>query len=186
MLSKWKQQPFLIFAIRFILGFFLLYGGMHLLTGLTVRGGYYSPFLDKYFDLVSGLRSSLIYGAQTLADALGLEAHRVSERLLKVPGGRGVIVSYSCLGVGVLSFWLALMWALPQNWKRRIIWMIFGSFILWVINVCRIGLFLMAINKGWPMPLGLDHHTWFNIVSYFFIFILLYFFDRSPSGSVKK
>ena len=41
------------------------------------------------------------------------------------------------------------------------------------------GLLVLAINKNWQMPLQLDHHTWFNIAAYTFIFILIYFYHMS-------
>jgi len=41
-----------------------------------------------------------------------------------------------------------------------------------------VSLLLVAINRKWAMPLGWDHHTWFNIVAYIAIFTMMYFFDK--------
>jgi hypothetical protein len=50
--------------------------------------------------------------------------------------------------------------------------------LLYTINQLRIGLFLVAINKGWKMPLGWDHHTWFNIVAYTAIALMIWAFEK--------
>jgi hypothetical protein len=34
-------------------------------------------------------------------------------------------------------------------------------------------------DKGWPMPLGIDHHTWFNIFAYGLIFLMIWMYDRA-------
>jgi hypothetical protein len=44
--------------------------------------------------------------------------------------------------------------------------------------VLRITLLILALNKNWGMPFGIDHHTWFNIISYLFIFVLIYFLEK--------
>lgn len=185
MLTWIRNRPFLFFAFKFIFFFIMIYGGMQLLIGFTAPGGYYSVFLDNYFNLIAGLRSSLITGAKTFLHIFGIESIQTSDRVLRIPGGRGVIVSYSCLGIAVMSFWIALMGAMRQGWKTKLIWIVVGLLMIWLINVSRIALFLLAINKGWPMPLGIDHHMWFNIVSYVLIFTLLFFYDRIQLRSVK-
>jgi hypothetical protein len=34
------------------------------------------------------------------------------------------------------------------------------------------------------MPLGWDHHTWFNIFAYIFIFIFMFLFNRTNDDRV--
>ena len=53
---------------------------------------------------------------------------------------------------------------------------------MWCINVTRIGLVLLANNKGSRTIVGLDNHTFFNVCSYGAIFVLIYFYDRSLKG----
>lgn len=36
------------------------------------------------------------------------------------------------------------------------------------------------------MPLGIDHHTWFNIFAYIFIFIMIWIYDRSLTKVLTK
>ena len=106
--------------------------------------------------------------------------------LIRINGGRGVIIAMDCVGYGVYSFWIAFVAANSGTLWKKIAWIISGLFILWFINVIRITLFLVAINKGWPMPLGIDHHTWFNIAAYGMIFILIWLYDRTSENKILK
>lgn len=86
-----------------------------------------------------------------------------------------------CVGYGVYSFWIAFVAANKGKITSKIKWIVFGLLGLWFINVIRITLFLTAINKGWPMPLGLNHHTWFNIFAYLLIFFMIWWYDKDVS-----
>lgn len=91
-----------------------------------------------------------------------------------------------CVGYGVYSFWIAFVAANSGKPLKKALWIVSGVVALWLINVIRITLFLVAINKGWPMPLGINHHTWFNIVAYLLIFLLMWLYDRSSGNNVFK
>ena len=96
------------------------------------------------------------------------------------------IIAMDCVGYGVYSFWIAFVAANRGKFWKKTLWILLGVIVLWFINVIRITLFLVAINKGWPMPLGIDHHTWFNIVAYLMIFILIWLYDKSFTHRVSK
>lgn len=98
--------------------------------------------------------------------------------LIRFNGGRGVYIAMSCVGYGVYSFWIAFVVANTGRFLKKAAWIFFGVLALWLINVIRITLFLTAINKGWPMPLGIDHHTWFNIFAYLLIFGMIGLYDK--------
>jgi len=106
--------------------------------------------------------------------------------LIRINGGRGVIIAMSCVGYGVYSFWIAFVAANNGKFWKKIRWIIVGVFALWLINVIRITLFLLAINKGWPMPFSIDHHTWFNIFAYLLIFIMIGLYDRVSGNRILK
>lgn len=99
--------------------------------------------------------------------------------LIRFPRGRGVIIAMDCVGYGVYSFWIAFVAANNGKLLKKIGWISLGLLALWFINTVRITLFLTSLNKGWPMPLGLDHHTWFNIFAYIFIFLMIWLYDKS-------
>ncbi len=112
--------------------------------------------------------------------------HTIKESgyMLRIRGGRGIIIAMSCVGYGVYSFWIAFVAANTGRVWKKIRWIAGGLLVLWTVNVTRITLFLLAINKGWPMPLGIDHHTWFNIAAYTMIIIFIVLYDRSSGNKV--
>ena len=173
-----KNKEFFIFTIKFIILFLIFYYGTILMIGLTKPGGYYLGFIDKYLDYIKWLRISLIKGASVIAYFFGYDTIIEPGYLLRVIHSRGVIVSYNCAGYGIISFWMAFVLASKNYYLSKLLWVICGSLLIWVINVIRIGLFLVAINKGWQMPLHIDHHTWFNIVAYAAVLCMIFVYDK--------
>lgn len=174
------NKKIIVYLLKFAGAFCLLYYGTLAVEGLAApEGKFYSAFVEHYLNYVSWLRASLTYGTKGLLTLFGYTIDIVSPVYLRVRYGLGVHMGYDCLGYGVMSFWLAFVFANTAGWKMKLKWMVLGSFVLWLINVLRISLLLVATNKKWPMPLGLDHHTWFNIVSYAAIFSMIWIFDRA-------
>jgi exosortase/archaeosortase family protein len=177
--NLFSEKKFVRFTLVFITVFLLCYYGTLFLTGLAVPGGKYIPFVEKYFNIAAWLRSSLILSSKYFLSMLGIETIRSDEYVLRAVGGRGVRIVYACLGFGVMSFWFAYVVSNIAALQKKIIWIVLGLFFLWIINVVRISLVLLAGNKGWHFPFGWDHHTWFNIVAYMAIFAMIYFFEKS-------
>ena len=176
---KFLKNPFIIYLIKFAGIFCLCYFGTLAVIGLAAPGGYHSPFIATYLDYVSWIKISLMRGAGFFLSLLGIPTHEEPGFLIRITGGRGVYIAMDCVGYGVYSFWIAFVAANAGSIARKMKWIIFGVFALWLINDIRITLFLLAINKGWPMPLGLDHHTWFNIIAYLFIFLMIGWYDKT-------
>ena len=109
----------------------------------------------------------------------GYETYISSATQLRMVNGGAVNLVYSCIGYGVTSFWLAFVFANKGTWKKKLVWMTGGTLIIWIINVIRISLVLLSNAEHWQFPFGWDNHTWFNIVAYLAIFIMIYFFDRA-------
>ena len=178
---------FLKFAFKFITIFLFFYLGTKLVIALAAPDGkYYSSFIDNYFDYVSWLKLSYMRAAAVIASAYGYVTNELPGFLLKVKGGRGVYIAYDCVGYGVMSFWLAYVLSSDSVLKIKLIWTIIGLFLIWFINVIRIGFFLVSINKGWDMPLNIDHHTWFTIMAYVAIFILMWIKEKKDNLSLKR
>ena len=178
-LSVILKNQFLVYVIKFAVIFCLLYYGTLAWIGLAAPGGKHVPFIENYLDYVSWIKHSLINATAFILSLFGIETLKEPGYLLKFPGGRGVIIAMDCVGYGVYSFWIAFVAANTGSFARKLKWIVLGVFSLWLINVIRITLFLTAINKGWPMPLGIDHHTWFNIFAYLLIFIMIWWYDRN-------
>ena len=173
-----KYKFFLIYLLKFIGAFCFIYYGTKAVIGISVPGRYYSPFVHEYLDYISWLRASLLHGSKALLRLSGYPAYLSSNYQLGIDGV-GVRIVYSCLGYGIMSFWLALIFANKGTFTKKLLWMIGGLLCVWLINIARICMMLLVTHKHSEMPLGIDHHTWFNLASYVLIFILMYFFDRS-------
>ena len=173
-----KDKAFIRFVVKFLLVFAACYFGTLAWIGITVPGGIYSQFSDRYLDYVTWIRNSLLYGSKFQLSLFGIETYIAGDYNLRMVNGRGVRMVYECVGYGVMSFWIAFVVASAGSLKRKLFWLATGLIGIWLLNITRVSLLLVATNKGWPMPLGLDHHTWFNIFAYLFIFIFMYLFNR--------
>lgn len=181
------DKKFLLFTAKFLLVFLFLYYGTLAIIGLAAPGKYYSPFIETHLDYVSWIKISLLKGTKFLLSLFGINTELVPGFILRIVHGRSIVVAMSCVGYGVYSFWIAFVIANVAPLVKKIVWVVFGVLLLWLINVIRISLFLVAFDRGWPMPLGIDHHTWFTVCAYIAIFIMIWFFERSlKRSSIQK
>lgn len=148
------------------------------IIGLSAPEGYYSSFVADYLNFIPPFRDFVLHATIKTLSLFGYESFQLSATQLRIVGGGGVNVVYSCLGYGVTSFWLAFVFANTGSWKKKLVWMLGGAIVLLVINILRMSLVALASHKGWAYPLGLDHHTWFNIVAYGLIFLMIWVYDR--------
>jgi exosortase/archaeosortase family protein len=176
-----QQKSFLIYLLKFAGIFCLCYFATLAVIGIAAPGGWYSPFVHTYLDYVSWLKWSLIHATGFILSLFHVSTTTEPDFLIRFTGGAGVFIAMDCVGYGVYSFWIAFVAANKGKITSKIKWILFGLLGLWFINVIRITLFLTAINKGWPMPLGLNHHTWFNIFAYLLIFFMIWWYDKDVS-----
>ena len=149
------------------------------IIGLAAPEGWYSPFVAAHLDYVSGLKLGLMWGVKLLLSLFGIQTVMHPGFVIRILNGQGVTIAMSCVGYGVYSFWIAYVLSSAGNWLPKLTWVLLGLLSLWFINVVRITLFLQAVNKNEPMPLGIDHHTWFTIVAYLFIFMMIWLYERN-------
>ncbi len=189
MVSLLKDKNFIGFVVKFLLLFAALYYGTLLIIGLSAPDDYYIPFVAKYLDYITQLKWGLMKSTKFFLSLFGIETYFAPNFSIKIVEGRGVRIAMSCVGYGVYSFWIAFVLASAGKILAKLLWVMGGLLLLWTINVVRIALFLLAVDRNWPMPLGLDHHTWFNIFAYGAIFTMMYFFykkDTAPNSSVSN
>jgi len=167
------------YFLKFIGAFCILYFGTKAVIGLTVPGGYYSPFVAKYLDYPALLRSSLLNGTRLMVVIFGYQTYLRDAYHVTMVNGNGVHLVYACLGYGLLSFWIAFVFANEGSLVKKICWMLGGCFFIWLINIARISLVLVSSNEKWDTRFSLEQHTLFNIVVYAFIFIMIWLFQRS-------
>ena len=177
MRNLFADKAFVRYLLKFALIFLVCYLGVLAMIGLASPGRYYSAFIDHHLNLVHAWRMGLIHASKGLLSLSGYETYYTGYRF-RLVNGNGVLVSYSCMGYGVISFWTAFVLASPGKLSFRLAWLLGGIILITILNITRISLLLLALNKGWPMPAGLDHHTLFNVAAYILIFIGIYFFNR--------
>ncbi|MEO6637006.1 MAG: hypothetical protein ABIN25_01945 [Ginsengibacter sp.] len=182
----YKDKKIWLYLLKFIGVFCLCYFGTLNIIGLAAPGNYYSPFVAKNLDYVSWIKISLMKGTEFILSFFSIQSHSEPGFLQRINNGRGVIIAMDCVGYGVYSFWIAFIVANNGTLLKKTLWIIAGVMGLWLINVIRISLFLVAINRNWPMPLGIDHHTWFNIFAYMLIFTMIWLYDRSSKENKKN
>ena len=170
------------YLLKFIISFCILYYGTLAMIGFASPGGYYSPFIHNYLDYVSWLRFALLYISKLLLSFFGYKTFINGIYVLRMQGGYGVHLVYSCIGFGVMSFWIAFIFANQVRWQKKVKWVIAGVLSIFLINVIRICLLLVAVNRKWSNIFNLDNHTLFNIAAYLLIFTMIYLFDRSGSS----
>jgi len=176
----YRDNNLWIYLLKFGLVFCILYFGTLAIIGLASPVGWYSPTIAKYFDYVSWIKMSLIHATGFILSLFHIPTQTEPQWfLIRFTDGKGVIIAMDCVGYGVYSFWIAFVVANKGKLLKKTLWIVFGVLALWLINVIRITLFLTSINKGWPMPLGIDHHTWFNIFAYLLIFLMIWWYDKS-------
>lgn len=179
-----RDKKFLRFLIVFIGTFSVFYLASRFLRGLAIPGNYYSAFVDQYFDIAHFFKVILVKGAGLLLSLFNVENYD-NKYVLRLPLGRGIIMSDSCIGFGVMSFWIAFVVASGNSVKHTLGWICLGLFLIYIINITRVALLLLAINRNWGIPIELDHHTWFNIAAYLLIFTMIYFFNKQTSNATR-
>jgi exosortase/archaeosortase family protein len=172
-----KKEPFLTYLLKFILSFCILYYGTIAFIGISSPGGYYVSFADKYINYVAWLRAALLYCSKFVLELLHFKVYLPDLYTIKLENGKGVHIGYDCIGYGVLFFWIAFVFANTIPFVNKLKWMIGGVLLIWMINVGRVCLLVVAINQNWKSPFNFDNHTWFNMVAYTAIFTMIFFFD---------
>lgn len=177
--SYFNRKGFIVYLVKFLFVYAVLYYGTQLIIGLTVPGNAYSAFVHDYLDYISALRKSLLHASKLVVGIFGYEAEVQQNFFLRIKHGSAVRMVYSCLGVGVFSFWCAFVMANTGKILYKAKWIIGGVLLIWLINIGRICLLLIATNDKWRLFSIIDHHTLFNIVAYGAIFLMIYLFDRT-------
>ncbi|MDP9077374.1 MAG: glycosyltransferase [Bacteroidota bacterium] len=161
--------------IRFILLFVILFAAFYYFNifffGVTSPGNHYSAFLADNLNYIQGLRWLLLKASAAVLGWFGFTA--VTNQYELLVAGRGVIqLVYSCLGLGVISFFAAFVLAYPAKLKSKFIFLVSGILGIELLNVLRFVLLALFWHKKDNRIV--DHHTVFNIIIYVIIAITLY------------
>jgi exosortase/archaeosortase family protein len=179
MLTILPNRTFNNFFVKFFFSFCILYFGTKIIIGLTVPSGYYSSFVVNYFNYPAALRHSIFKGTSLLVSLFGFET--ISKDLYHISflQGRGIHLVYSCLGYGLLSCWIAFVFANNGKVLFKLKWVLAGCFVIWLLNVFRIAFLLFALKFRWPVIFAIDQHLIFNIIVYLVIIWMMSLFHRT-------
>lgn len=177
-----KRNSPMQFAAWFVGLFVVFYYFNILFFGVTSPGKYYSPFLDQHLNYIQGLRWLLLKSSAFILDTLGYPAI-TSNFDLMVVGRTTIKLVYSCLGLGVISFFAAFVLAYPKPTKAKLIFLAGGILGIEVLNVIRFVLLALFWTKQDSELM--DHHTIFNILIYIIIAISLYFWVKADIAENK-
>ncbi|HTE00565.1 MAG TPA: hypothetical protein VK668_14825 [Mucilaginibacter sp.] len=177
-----KESP-LRFIIIFLGLFLILYYFNIFFFGVTSAGNHYNAFLAEHLNYIRGLRYILLHTSAQVLNWMGYTAITSEYEMLVV--GHGIIqLVYSCLGLGVMSFFTAFVIAYPKKLKVKLLFLVSGIFIIQLLNVLRF--ILLALFWRKQSGVIVDHHTIFNIIIYIIIAISLYFWVKHDDNRETK
>ncbi|MEP6611533.1 MAG: glycosyltransferase [Mucilaginibacter sp.] len=165
--------------VKFVLLFIGLFAAFYYFNifyfGVTSPGNHYSAFLADHLNYIQGLRWLLLKSSVQVLGWLGFMSI-TNEYELLVPGHATIQLVYSCLGLGVMSFFSAFVLAYPVRFKSKIIFLLCGLLGIQVLNVARFVLLALFWTRNENRVI--DHHAIFNIMVYLLISITLYFWVK--------
>lgn len=165
------------FIISFLLLFACVYGFNLAFIGVTAPGGLYVPCINHHANYIEHWRTFNIDTTAYLLKALGCPV-KVSNYTLISPGRSGFKLVYSCLGYGIMSFYLAFVMTFPKPRKGRILILVAGLLVIQLLNFIR----FLLISLYWRKIEGhtwIDHHLAFNILIYLVVITMLYKWTNS-------
>lgn len=180
-------------ATRFILLMLVLYilfsqGNLFMNSVLSEGGRFYNENLATHFNYIQWVKSGLIVPATWVIKLFGF--YTVHNNMdIMVIGGPYLRVNYSCVGLGVMSFFTAFVIAFPAKLKAKIKLFIIGTIMIYVLNVLRIaGLGVLLGFFHSQRDNFTYHHEVFNVIVYLAIFALIYFWmkKQNPSKNTNK
>jgi len=170
-----RRQGPLRFVIIFVVLFLLFYYFNIFFFGITSPGNHYSAFIADHLNYISVLRHFLLMVSAWILNLLGFGAI-YNEYDLLVAGHGTIQLVYSCLGLGVISFFAAFVLAYPKKLKSKWLFLLGGVIGIEYLNILRFVVLAIFWNKRGEHIL--DHHTIFNILIYLIIAITLYFWIK--------
>jgi exosortase/archaeosortase family protein len=174
-----KNEP-LKFVLSFIFLFPLFYYFNIFFFAITApTSHHFNAFVAYHFNYISWLRELLLNCSAQILDFFGFTAI-TNEYDLLLAGHGAIRLVFSCLGLGVMSFFAAFVLSYPKKFKSKIIFLIAGILGIQILNILRFILLALFWNKHDSQIL--DHHTVFNISIYLIIAVSLYFWVKQEDN----
>jgi len=179
---KAQNKP-LRFAISFVLLFLIFYYFNIFYFSLISPGTHYNTFLTHHLNYIQAFRWLLLFCTAQSLHLLGFGAIFNNYELL-VAGHGTIQVTYTCLGLGILSFFTAFVLSYPKPLKSKVVLWVTGTVIIEFLNIIRFMLLALYGNK--QINQFIDHHTLFNIIIYIIVSVGLYFWIKQDIIVINK
>jgi exosortase/archaeosortase family protein len=161
------------FSVTFVVLFLVFYYfniGFFSIT--SPQSIHYNSFIADNFNYIRALRHLLLLSTAFVLRCAGFESV-TNEFELLTAGRGGIRLVYSCLGLGLMSFFSAFVLAYPKPLKKKLLFLLSGLAVIQLLNVLRMT--TVAIFGGSRAQHIIDHHIIFNGIIYIVIAIGLYF-----------
>ena len=175
-LTRIHSNKYLQFLASFIALYLVFYYFTFFWIGIMAKGNLYWAFAETHLNYIELFRYFLLNSAKVICSLFGFKASIIGQFGMKIEGGSGIRLVYSCLGYGVMSFYTAFVLAWPtQVFKDKWVPLVTGLCTIIILNILRLA-FLPMIFTTYPgaRNFPIDHHDIFNGILYLIIAGMLY------------
>lgn len=136
---------------------------------------HYQPIEYIYNKGILFLTNGLLYATHFCLNLLGYaSAVFPAEKIIQIPGSRGVLLDLGCLGRQLMGLFAGFLIAYPGKISSKLWFIPLGLVIVNILNVLRITILALVLFH-YPEANITYHHDIFNIVVYAFIFLMWVF-----------
>jgi exosortase/archaeosortase family protein len=177
------KQPIIVFLITFFALFYIMYFLFLGYVAVTDTKGIYNWRISEEWNLIAIIRNGLKYPVMWFMEICGHEAF-LSQRGVYLKEGGGINISFSCLGIKIMLFYISLILAYPG--RRKLLFLVSGLFMIQMLNISRMValLFMLLYHQRNKAYLA---HDIFNYGVYVIIllFIFVYIKQKEKQASTK-
>jgi exosortase/archaeosortase family protein len=152
---------------------------------VSPEGSIYNSFLDQNWNFIQWIRYVIMEVSNLIAHLFETNSYISGPQMIKIGSTIEVEIWFPCLGLGIMSFWIAFIVTNTGSLRKKLLWCIGGSVGITIINCWRIGLLLISLDKRWQQQTTLDHHDMFNIAAYVLVGLLMYSYSEGKEPAPK-
>jgi exosortase family protein XrtF len=167
-LKKYLNQykPFLSFLLKFFLSYIVL----------TSLYQFYLNSFDSASLEIDSITEIVSVQTQQTIELFNYNSHlephpKQNSNMLFVEGKKVARVVEGCNAISVIILFISFVIAFKGNWKKTVLFILFGSLLIYVLNVIRIALIAIALYH-YPEQEHLLHGVVFPLFIYGVVFLL--------------
>jgi exosortase/archaeosortase family protein len=171
------KHPITIFLIKFFLLFYIMYFLFLGYVAVTDTRGIYNWRISEEWNLITIIRNGLKYPIMWFMEMCGHQAF-LSQRGVYLKEGGGINISFSCLGIKIMLFYISLIIAYPG--QRKLLFLVSGLFMIQILNIGRMVALLFMLLHHQRTKAYLAHDI-FNYGVYVIILLFLYVYIKQKT-----